>query len=62
MIGKWFENCRDWQNTILMLYHNIYNIWHKYKVQMSYKINKILGMLLLAAGFIQNAYNCTNIW
>ena len=28
---------------------------------MSYKIIKILGMLLLAAGYIQNVYNCTNI-
>ena len=28
---------------------------------MLYKIIKILGMLLLAAGYIQNAYNCANI-
>ena len=61
MIGQWFENCRDQENTTLVLYHNICSIWHKCKVQMLYKINKILGMLLLAAGFIQNAYNCTNI-
>ena len=61
MIGKWFENCRDQENATLVLYRNICNIWRKYKVQMSYKINKILGMLLLASGFIQNAYDCTNI-
>ena len=61
MIGKWFKKkCRDQENAILVLYHNICDIGHKYKVQKSYKINKILGMLLLAAGFIQNAYNGTN--
>ena len=61
MIGKWFKNCRGRENATLMLYHNICNIWCKYKVQMLYKISKVLGMLLLTAGFIQNAYNCTNI-
>ena len=31
-----------------MLYHNICNIWRKYKVQMSYKVVKILGMLFIS--------------
>ena len=61
MIGKWFKICRDWENAIIVLYRNICNIWRKYKVQVSYKIIKILGMLLLAAGYIQNSYNCTNV-
>ena len=31
------KNCRDQENATLMLYHNICNIWCKYKIQMSYK-------------------------
>ena len=61
MIGKWFKNCRDQENATLVLYHNICNIWRKYKVQLLYKISRILVMLLLAGGFIQNACNYTNI-
>ena len=61
MIGKWFKICRDRENATIVLYHNICSIWHKYKVQVSYKIIKILGMLLLAASFIQNLYNRTNV-
>ena len=49
-----FKNSRDRENATFMLYHNICNIWHKYKVQMSYKVIKILG-------YIQNVYNCTNM-
>ena len=31
------KNCRDRENVTLMLYRNIYNIWPKYEIQMSYK-------------------------
>ena len=43
-----FENSRDQENATLMLYHNICNIWCKYKVQMSYKVVKILSMLFIS--------------